>query len=85
MENKDQLFTASDGLVYKKETIFKHKNKIAELKQNKSKEKILLKKYDDSQRKLPKSDIKTPESYVHEYLAQQRNYSKYKHHVIYLC
>lgn len=81
MQKEDPIFTAADGLVYKKETIFKHKNKIQELKQNKIREKFILKKYEKDQRKLPSSDVKTPESFVHEYLTRQRNYAKYKHHV----
>ena len=84
MDNKKNLteenvFDASEGLIYKKETVFKHKNKIQELKQNKSREKLILKKYEKDQMSIPKMDIKTPESFVHEYLTKQRNYAKYKH------
>lgn len=75
----EPIFDASEGLVYKKETVFKHKNRIQELKQNKSREMLLLKKFEKDQQSLPKMDIKTPESFVHEYLTRQRNYAKYKH------
>jgi len=78
-QTQENVFNAADGLVYKKETVFKHKNRIQELKQNKSREKLILKKYEKDQQKLPDSDVRTPESFVHEYLTKQRNYSKYKH------
>lgn len=79
-DSKNQeIFNAADELVYKKETVFKHKNRIQELKQNKSREKIVLKRYQKAQRKLPDSDVRTPESFVHEYLSRQRGYAKYKH------
>ena len=81
MQQNEEIFESGDKLVYKKETVFKHKNRIQELKQNKSREKILLKKYEKEQMKIPKSEIKTPESFVHNYLTQQRRYAKYKHHV----
>lgn len=79
MDSEQTFFTAADGTVYKKETIFKHKNRIREMKQNKAYEKQLVKKYQKEQRLMPGERIKTPEAFVHEYLNRQREYVKYKH------
>ena len=72
------MIYADNGLIYKAETILRHSNRLAELTEKKSKQKLESLKIQRANQKAPKSELIRPEDLVYKYKQQQQNYSAYK-------
>jgi len=77
MEEKDLIY-GENGLIYKAETILRHKNRLNEIAERKAKQKIESFNIQKSKQKVPKNEIIKPEEFVNAYREKQRNFSYYK-------
>lgn len=77
MEEKDLIY-GENGLIYKAETIIRHKNRLSEIAERKAKQKIESFNVQKSKQKIPKSEVIRPEVFVTDYREKQRNYAYYK-------
>lgn len=77
MEDKDLIY-GENGLIYKAQTILRHKNRINEKAEQKARQKIESYTIQRNKMKVPKSEIIRPEAFVNAYREKQRNYAYYK-------
>ena len=78
MKEEEQLIQGENGLIYKAETVLRHKNRLLELSDRKARQREESKKIQKDKRRTPKSNIITPGHLVARYKQQQKNYSNYK-------
>ena len=78
MSDNEALQKTNSGLIYKAETVLKHKNKLDEIRERKAKQKLASIQIQRQAQKAPKSDIKRPEDFVRAYRETQKNYTDYK-------
>ena len=78
MSDNEALKTTNGGLIYKAETVLKHRNKLNEIRERKAKQKLASVQIQRQAKKAPKSDIKRPEDFVRTYRESQKNYADYK-------
>lgn len=77
MEDKDLIY-GENGLIYKAQTVLRHKNRLSEKAQQKARQKIESFTIQKSKMKIPKSEVTRPEDFVNAYREKQKNYSYYK-------
>jgi large subunit ribosomal protein L7e len=77
MEDKDLIY-GENGLIYKAQTILRHKNRLSEKAEQKARQKIESFTIQRSKLKIPKSEVVKPEDFVNNYRERQKNYSYYK-------
>ena len=78
MEEANPIIRGENGLLYKAETILRHRNRITEIRDRKARQKLESQKIQRQKQKVPKSDVKKPEDFVNRYREQQKNYASYK-------
>ena len=61
MEEANPIIRGENGLLYKAETILRHRNRITEIRDRKARQKLESQKIQRQKQKVPKSDVKKPE------------------------
>ena len=78
MQEDNEIIQGDNGLLYKTETILRHRNRISEINDRKSRQKLESIKIQKSKQKVPKNEVKKPEDMVTNYREQQKNFASYK-------
>jgi len=78
MQEDSEIIQGDNGLLYKAETILRHRNRISEINERKARQKLESIKIQKQKQRVPKNEIKKPEDLVMNYREQQKNYASYK-------
>jgi large subunit ribosomal protein L7e len=78
MQEESDIIQGNNGLLYKAETILRHRNRISEINERKSKQKLESIQIQKQKQRVPKNDVKKPEELVTNYREQQKNFASYK-------